>query len=105
VNRVEFGARVRSLRLWRKMTQEALAEASGLASDTVRRLEQGAFNPSLDSMNKLAAGLEITTIELLVDDYDQADDLAALIRQLPEMERQVAYSVLGALRVHVAVSR
>jgi len=104
VNKHEFGARVRQLRHRRRLTQEGLAEASDLAADTIRRLEHGRFNPSLDTMNKLSTGLNISTVELMVDDYDHADDLASLIRGLPAMERQVAYSLLGALRVHAAVS-
>jgi transcriptional regulator with XRE-family HTH domain len=102
MTKTEFAARVRALRQRRKMTQEALAEASGLATDTVRRLEHGVFNPSLDTMNKLAKGLDLTTIQLLVDNYDRADDLAEMIRRLPEAEQRLACTMLGTLFVYAA---
>ena len=54
-----FGLYVRGLREARKLTQEDLAERSGLAADTVRRLEHGSFNPSLKTLRKLCAGLEL----------------------------------------------
>jgi hypothetical protein len=37
-------------------------------------------------MNKLAKGLDLTTTQLMVDNYDEADDLAAMLRRLPETE-------------------
>jgi transcriptional regulator with XRE-family HTH domain len=54
-----FGRHVRSCRLARGLTQEALAEASGLSADTVRRLEHGTFSPSLDTLRKLCGGLDM----------------------------------------------
>lgn len=104
MNKAQFGNRVRELRERRRLTRDALAEASGLAADTIRRIERGRFNPSLDTMNKLSKGLGVTTVQMVADKYDLADDLACLIRELPERERQLAYSVVGALRVHVAVN-
>jgi transcriptional regulator with XRE-family HTH domain len=54
-----FGRHVRSLRQARGMTQEVLAERTKLSPDTIRRLEQGSFSPSLDTLNKLCKGLDI----------------------------------------------
>ena len=41
------------------MTQEQLAEKSGVAVDTVRRLEAGSFSPSLDTLIKVGAGMSL----------------------------------------------
>ncbi|HLT35238.1 MAG TPA: helix-turn-helix transcriptional regulator [Enhygromyxa sp.] len=59
-----FGKHVRSLRKARGMTQEVLAARSGLSTDTIRRLEHGAFSPSLITIQKLCAGLglELSTL-------------------------------------------
>ena len=103
MNREDFAKRLHELRQRQKLTQKALAARAGVVPDTIYRLERGKFSPSLDTLNKLAEGLGLETVALIVDNYDEADALAHLIRELPEMERQVAYSVLGALRVHAAV--
>ncbi|MCA9697565.1 MAG: helix-turn-helix transcriptional regulator [Myxococcales bacterium] len=96
----EFSARVRELRDRRGMTQEQLAEASGLSADTIRRLEKALFNPSLETMNKLAKGLGITVFDLMADRLDESDDLAAMFRSLPERERHLASVMLGTLTVY-----
>lgn len=44
-------------RLRRGWTQDQMAEATGLATDSNRRLEHAAFNPSLDTLRKIADGL------------------------------------------------
>ena len=54
-----FGKHVRSLRKARGLTQEVIAERSGLSADTIRRLEHGSFSPSLDTLSKLCAGLDL----------------------------------------------
>jgi transcriptional regulator with XRE-family HTH domain len=53
----EFGDHVRRLRGCRGLTQEQLAERSGLSADTIRRLEHGSFSPSLSTLRKLCKGL------------------------------------------------
>ncbi|HZN93935.1 MAG TPA: helix-turn-helix transcriptional regulator [Myxococcales bacterium] len=55
----KFGGHLRDLRKARALTQEVLAERSSLSVDAVRRIERGAFSPSLDTLRKLAHGLEI----------------------------------------------
>lgn len=99
----ELGARVRELRLRRKLSQAALAGNADVAADTIRRLEKGLFSPSFNTILKVAKALGITPIELLDDERDQADELAVVIRNLPEVHKQVAYAVLGALHVQAAV--
>ncbi|HLT36771.1 MAG TPA: helix-turn-helix transcriptional regulator, partial [Enhygromyxa sp.] len=54
-----FGRHVRSLRRARGMTQEVLAQRSGLSADTIRRLEHGSFSPSLETLRKLCHGLDL----------------------------------------------
>ncbi len=54
-----FGQHVRRLRRARGVTQDCLAERAGLSADTIRRLEHGAFSPSLDTLTKLCAGLRL----------------------------------------------
>jgi transcriptional regulator with XRE-family HTH domain len=55
-----FGAHVKRLREVRRLTQEELAERSGLASDTIRRLEHQEFSPSLRTLRKVCKGLDLS---------------------------------------------
>lgn len=63
-HRRPFGRHIRSLRRARGFTQERLAESSQLSADTIRRLEQGGFSPSLDTLSKLCRGLSISMVTL-----------------------------------------
>lgn len=71
-----FGRHVAALRRERGLTQEQLAERSDLAADTIGRLEQGGFSPSLETMRKLCAGLDMLLSELF-EVYDNATRTAA----------------------------
>lgn len=55
-----FGAHVKRLREVRRLTQEQLAQRSGLASDTIRRLEHQDFSPSLRTLRKVCKGLNLS---------------------------------------------
>jgi transcriptional regulator with XRE-family HTH domain len=55
----EFGKHVRSLRRARGVTQDALAQRSGLSADTIRRIEHGAFSATIETIRKLCGGLGI----------------------------------------------
>lgn len=59
--------RIRALRLERRLTQEKLAEGSGLSLKHYQDIESGRkpFNPTLDTLNGIAATLEIAVNILL----------------------------------------
>jgi transcriptional regulator with XRE-family HTH domain len=78
-----FGQHVRSCRLARGLTQEELAEASGLSADTIRRLEYGHFSPSLRTLAKVCGGLDI--------------GLSTLFLAFETGERDVSTEIIDAL--------
>jgi transcriptional regulator with XRE-family HTH domain len=56
---VAFGAKVREIRTKRKLTQEALAEAAGIASIQVGFIERGNNVPKLTMILRLARALGV----------------------------------------------
>ncbi len=59
-----FGLNVRRQREAQKLTQEALAEKSGLHPTYLSGVERGVRNPSLQILFRLAQGLGSTVSEL-----------------------------------------
>lgn len=61
---VTFGKRVRNLRTNKKLSQERLAELSGLHATYIGQIERGEKSPTLESIYKLSKGLQISLEEL-----------------------------------------
>ncbi len=62
---IAFGERVRQLREVRRWTQERLAEAAGLTPVQLSRIENGANEPKLTTILRLARALGARPGELL----------------------------------------
>jgi transcriptional regulator with XRE-family HTH domain len=58
------GDRIRSVRRRRGVTQEELAELSGVSKSTIKKYEQGERKPTMQSLHALARGLKIKTSAL-----------------------------------------
>ncbi len=59
-----FGERVAALRQKRGLTQDDLANKTGLSVDTIGAVEQGRRWARLTTLHKLAKGLGVSTDEL-----------------------------------------
>ena len=96
-----FGVHVRTLRHARQLTQEEVAERSELSVDAVRRIERGAFSPSLETVNKLASGLDVSLRTLFNDfDRDRRDQVAELCDYLGtrnKTELRMVWRVIRAM--------
>lgn len=57
--------KLKALRHQKGMSQEALAEASGLSLRTIQRIENGITNPTGDSLKRLANALNVNPDELI----------------------------------------
>jgi transcriptional regulator with XRE-family HTH domain len=62
---VEFGSRMKSFRLKAGLTQESLADSSGMHWSFVGQVERGERNVTYKSILKLAHGLGISASSLM----------------------------------------
>jgi len=62
---IEFGRRLRALRIKRCLSQHKLAELAGLDKNMPSELERGYINPTLETLLKLARALEVDTNDLI----------------------------------------
>lgn len=63
--RLLFSRNLRTQRLKKGLSQEALAEASGLHRTYVGSVERGERNVSIDNMDRLAQALDVSLSELM----------------------------------------
>ena len=62
---MHFGKRLREIRLYREMTQEALSERIDVALRSYQKYEQGIREPRFETLVALADALEVSTDVLL----------------------------------------
>jgi transcriptional regulator with XRE-family HTH domain len=81
--------RIKALRLARGLTQDAVAEALGIASKNVQRLEAGRQNLTLKTLSHIADVLDVEPHELLTDGAPSAREGgdSSLWRALRGLER------------------
>lgn len=60
-----LGARVRRAREAKKLTQPTLGERVGLDQAVISRIERGKVRPRIDTLRRLASGLDLSVSELL----------------------------------------
>ncbi|WP_440657184.1 helix-turn-helix transcriptional regulator [Clavibacter nebraskensis] len=90
----EFGSRVREQRQRIGISQETLAELSGIHWTALGKIERGQRNPSLRNIIKIASGLDVDagllatglTADMLPQ--DDGDSPAELIRLERERDRR-----------------
>ena len=62
---IKFGQKVKELRTERNLTQQQLADISGLHKNYIGMVERGERNPSLINIEILAKSFEINISELM----------------------------------------
>lgn len=99
---LRFGKLIKDLRRVRKITQEQLAELSGVSADGVRRIEQAKVSPSLRTIVKVARGLDLSLSTIFsAHDLNELDIDREVVmyarRRMSQRERLVALRILGYL--------
>jgi transcriptional regulator with XRE-family HTH domain len=82
----QFASSLRRLRHLRDISQRELARRSHVSPDTISQLERGAAQPTLETLLRLQAGLNLPSLELLVTGqltFGSAELSAAIVLQGP----------------------
>jgi transcriptional regulator with XRE-family HTH domain len=94
-----FGRRIRGLRKKRGWSIEALATKAGINDKYLGSVERGLQAASLDTIEKIAAGLGVEIYELFVRDLSTKDlraRAAALLKEPKEGDLQRIIRILEA---------
>lgn len=59
------GERMRKIRIEKNMTQKQVGERCGMADSAIRRYESGRGNPTFDTLERIAAALEVPVTALM----------------------------------------
>ena len=91
----DLAKRVKELRKRNGMSQELLAENSGLSLRTVQRIENGETQPTGDSIKRLSSALNVTPNEII--DWQVIEDSNALLLLNLSQFSFIAFPLLGIL--------
>jgi transcriptional regulator with XRE-family HTH domain len=106
---MRFSARVIALRKQKGLTQQGLADASGIHVQRIKRYEAGSAQPTAEALKKLALALHARTDFLLFEEGERESDddlklrFEAIAAMRPE-EQEAAKAVLDAIIVKSQVA-
>lgn len=104
MNEKEFGHRLRQLREGSALSQKALAKRARVSAATISRIELGQSSPTLYTMMAISRALGLTVVGLIRDTkQSRPDELAELIRELPVRQQNLAYAIVGTMRVQLTI--
>ncbi|MGG1518756.1 helix-turn-helix transcriptional regulator [Paenibacillus oryzisoli] len=100
-----LGDRLRTERLKLKLSQEQLAELSGISSTFMGHIERAERTPSLETVIKLANALGVTVDSLLQDSIKATSDtfinhFSHLVNGLDNSQKQMILDVVQAMIPH-----
>lgn len=94
-----FGKRIKSLRTSRKLSQEKLAELSGLHPTYIGQIERGEKSPTIDTVQKLSVGLGVSVAEFFGRADESESSIYAVeiydeVLALPREKQEKIYRIL-----------
>ena len=104
IDYVAIGLRIRKHRIDMKLTQQRLAELSGIEPSNISHIERGATKLSLPTLIKIANTLETTADELLCDSIYKSKDIFLSeisndVKECSEEEIRVISDVVKTLKI------
>ena len=103
LNYADIGARIRTLRKKRGLSQERLAELTDLSTVHISHIETAHTKLSLPALVEIANALSVTADALLCDSLEQAGEsfraeIADAVRDCSDAELRVMADVIAALK-------
>lgn len=97
-----IGERIRRVRKEINLSQEQLAERSGLHTNYVGQVERGEKNLTLETLEKVVGGLDISLEELFryigpMKQKDAISQIVDLLIERPSADQEMALSVLKSV--------
>jgi transcriptional regulator with XRE-family HTH domain len=98
-----FGMRMKELRTVRKLSQEQLAEKSGISPKYMSRIEMGLHFPSFDIITKLANALQVEIKDFFEFAHEAKNTkelkeiISNLLKEVDDERLRLAVKVLRAL--------
>lgn len=71
---VDVGARLKSIRQLRKISQRELAKRAGVTNSTISMIEKNSVSPSISSLKKVLNGIPISLVEFFSEDHEDKQD-------------------------------
>ncbi len=97
--RARFGAVLKAWRTRKQLTQEELAERSGLSYKFIGEIERGTGNPTIETVSQLAGALDIEIAELFSADHEGGGDAVyRLSKRDVQIVREAAESLDSVMR-------
>jgi transcriptional regulator with XRE-family HTH domain len=81
----KFGVKLFQLRIEAGMTQADLAEKANLSIDSISRIERGDRAPSFESLERIAAALEVNPAQMLNFEGEELQTLAKCPAEVLEL--------------------
>ncbi|MNC27549.1 HTH-type transcriptional regulator SinR [compost metagenome] len=96
----KIGERIRRLRKEKNLSQEQLAERSGLHTNYVGQVERGEKNLTLETLEKVVGGLGISLEELFryIGPMEKQDALGQIVKLLVERSVEDQNMALNVLK-------
>ena len=95
-----MGARIKLLRREKSITQEQLAEKTGVSTEHISRIETGSFRPSIALIEKLGDALCVSEKELLFGNSENSiseNPLVEKIALLPPEKRKALELIIDLI--------
>ncbi|MBT2337130.1 helix-turn-helix transcriptional regulator [Variovorax paradoxus] len=68
-----IGAQIRALRIASGASGGALAQSSGISRSLLSRIERGLVSPSVETLDRIANGLDVSMSRFFSDQFDRTD--------------------------------
>jgi transcriptional regulator with XRE-family HTH domain len=107
---MSFAARLVALRKHKGLTQQGLAEATGIHVQQIKRYEAGTSEPSAEALKKLARTLRVSTDTLLFEEGERGPDedlklQFEAIARMPKKERLIIRELIDGMIIKYETQR